>query len=93
VDTVGLHRESTGLVYFRNTNTQGIADVSFIYGNPGDRMVAADWTGNGIDTVGIYRPAKSRFYFRFTNTQGNADAELGWGEPTWLPVAGRLYPN
>ena len=29
-DTVGLHRESTGLVYYRNTNTQGVADVDFI---------------------------------------------------------------
>ena len=91
VDSVGLHRESTGLVYFRNTNTQGVADASFIYGDPGDRMVAADWTGNGVDTVGIYRPSTSRFYFRFSNTQGSADAEFGWGEPSWLPVAGAIH--
>ncbi len=91
VDTVGLHRESTGFVYFRNSNTQGVADVAFFYGDPGDRMIAADWSGDGTETVGIYRPAASRFYFRFTNTQGNADAELGWGEPTWLPVAGHIH--
>jgi lysyl endopeptidase len=93
VDTIGLHRETTGLVYFRNSNTQGNAEFEFFYGDPGDRLVAADWSGDGVDTVGIHRPGTSRFYFRFTNTQGNADAELGWGEPTWPPVAGHLHPG
>ncbi len=92
-DTIGLHRESTGLVYFRNSNTQGIADFEFYFGDPGDRIIAADWSGDGVDTVGIYRPSVSRFYFRFTNTQGNADAELGWGEPSWFPVAGHLHED
>lgn len=35
VETVGLHRESTGLVYFRNTHTQGNADNQFIPDQPG----------------------------------------------------------
>ncbi|MFQ5524603.1 MAG: glycoside hydrolase family 26 protein, partial [Acidimicrobiia bacterium] len=30
IDTIGLHRESTGLVYFRNTNSTGVADFEFI---------------------------------------------------------------
>lgn len=55
IDTVGLHRVSTGFVYFRNSHTQGIADFSFFYGNPGDRIVAGDWSGTGVDTVGIFR--------------------------------------
>ena len=30
----------------------GIADNQFIYGDPGDRFVAGDWTGNGVDSPG-----------------------------------------
>ena len=43
VDSVGLHRESTGLVYYRNSLTTGIAEESFIYGDPGDKIIAGDW--------------------------------------------------
>ena len=43
IDTVGLHRESTGFVYFRQSLTTGIADSSFFFGDPGDRLVSGDW--------------------------------------------------
>jgi hypothetical protein len=89
VDTIGLHRESTGFVYFRNSHTQGVANNSFFFGDPGDRLVAGDWgIIDGIDTPGIYRPSNTTFYFRHTNTQGNANGQFGWGSPEWLPVAG-----
>ena len=42
IETAGLHRESTGLVYFRNSHTQGNADSQFIFSSPGDRFVAGD---------------------------------------------------
>ena len=86
--TVGLHRESTGFVYFRNTNTQGNADSQFFFGDPGDRLVAGDWNNSGVDSPALFRPSATMFFFRFTNTQGNADAQFVWGEPGWLPVAG-----
>ena len=35
IDEVGLHRESTGFVYYRNTLTTGIASNEFFFGNPG----------------------------------------------------------
>jgi hypothetical protein len=92
-DTAGLHRESTGLVYYRNTHTQGIADNQYIYGNPGDRFVTADWNHDGTDTPAVYRPATTTHYFRFTNTQGNADAHYIWGQPTWHPVTGNYTHN
>jgi len=57
VDTIGLHRESSGLVYFRNSNTTGIADSQFIFGDPGDQIIAGDWIGAGKDTVAVYRPS------------------------------------
>ncbi len=34
VDEVGLHRESTGLFYWGNTLTTGVADGQIIFGNP-----------------------------------------------------------
>ena len=84
VDTVGLHRESTGLVYFRNSNSTGIADFSFIYGNPGDLIVAGDWDGDGDDTVGVYRPGTRMIYLRNTNTAGNADSQVYAGAYTGI---------
>jgi hypothetical protein len=89
IDEVGLHRESTGFVYFRNTLTTGIADNEFFFGNPGDRFVAGDWgIVDGTDTPAMFRPSNTTFFFRHTNTQGNADSQFVFGEPTWLPVSG-----
>jgi hypothetical protein len=89
IDTVGLHRESTGFVYFRNSLTTGIADDSFFFGNPGDRFVTGDWgVVDRTDTPGLFRPSDFTFYFRHSNTQGNADSQFAFGVPSWLPVAG-----
>ncbi len=86
-DTVGLHRESTGLVYFRNSHTQGNAEFEFYFGDPGDRLIAGDWNRDGRDSPAVYRPSNTTFYFRYTNTQGNADEQFLWGQPSWLPVS------
>ena len=89
IDTAGLHRESTGFVYFRNTHNAGIADAQFFFGDPGDRVVAGDWgIVDAVDSPAIYRPGDATFYFRYTNTQGNADAQLSVGSGAWLPIAG-----
>jgi hypothetical protein len=89
IDEVGLHRESTGFVYYRETLTTGIADNAFFFGDPGDRFVAGDWgILDFIDTPAVFRPSNSRFFFRYTNSQGNADAQFAFGQPTWLPVSG-----
>jgi hypothetical protein len=88
IETAGLHRESTGLVYFRNSHTQGIADNQFIFGDPGDQLVAGDWTLDGIDTPALYRSSDTVFYFRNTNTQGIADTGFTTGVSGWIAVAG-----
>jgi hypothetical protein len=89
IDEVGLHRESTGFVYYRNTLTTGIADNEFFFGDPGDRFVAGDWgVIDRIATPGLFRPGNTTFYFRHTNTQGNADSTIVFGQPGWLPVSG-----
>jgi hypothetical protein len=88
-DTVGLHRESTGLVYFRDSLTTGIADHSYFYGNPGDRLVAGDWgIVDNVDSPALFRPSTSQFLLRYTNTQGVADEVLSFGDTSMLPVAG-----
>jgi hypothetical protein len=89
IDEVGLHRESTGFVYYRNSLTTGIADNEFFFGDPGDRFVAGDWgVIDRIATPGLFRPGNTTFFFRHTNTQGNADSSIVFGQPAWLPVSG-----
>lgn len=87
-DTMGLYRESSGYLFLRNTNDQGIADIEIYYGIPKDRPISGDWNGNGIDTVGIYRSSEGRFYLRNTNTQGIADIDFPFGNPGDVPIAG-----
>ena len=84
VDTVGLHRESSGLVYFRNSNSSGVADFQFVYGIPNDMLVAGDWDGDGKDTVGVYRPSTGMFYIRNSNTAGFADGQVYAGTYTGI---------
>jgi hypothetical protein len=79
-DTIGLHRESTGLVYFRNANSSGFAEFQFVYGLPGDRLIAGDWGGTGVDTIAVYRPSTQMVYIRYSNSQGVAEAQLFAGE-------------
>ena len=84
VDTIGLHRESTGLVYFRDSNTTGVADSQFFYGIPNDKLVAGDWDGDGDDTVGVYRRSDGKFYVKLDNTQGVADVTIPVGTYTGI---------
>ncbi len=92
VDEVGLHRKSTGLVYFEDALTPnaggGAADHEFIFGDPGDRFVAGDWTGAGNSTPAVFRPTDCTFYLKHANSLGVADDTVAFGEPAWLPVAG-----
>ena len=90
IDTIGLHRKTTGLVYFRNDHTQGIAHHDFIFGWPGDRFAAGDWTRIGISTPAVFRPGDTTMYFRHANTQGIADHEYIAGESDWRPVGGHF---
>lgn len=89
-ETVGLHRETTGLVYYRNSHSTGNADNQFLFGDPGDRLVAGDWTGNGVFTPALFRPMNTTMFFRFTNSQGNANIQFipSPTNSTWLPVSG-----
>ena len=80
VDTVGLHRQSSGFVYFRNSLSTGVADLDFFYGNPGDVILAGDWDGDGDDTVAVYRPSDGRVYVNLRNAPTPADYSVYVGK-------------
>ena len=85
VDTPGLYRQSTGLAYLRNSNTTGVADISFIFGIPGDIPIVGDFNGDGCDTLGVYR--KSRVFI--INELGADGGSLGEAEfDYWFGVPG-----
>ena len=73
IDSVGLYRQSSGFVYFRNSLSTGIAHFEFFYGNPGDVILAGDWDGNGDDTVAVFRPSDGRVYVNLKNAPTAAD--------------------
>ncbi len=84
--TTGVFRPVNGLIFLKNSNTTGIADVALNYGNPGDYPVVGDWDGNGTVTIGIYRDGN--FYLRNSNTIGFADTIFPFGLAGDQPVAG-----
>ena len=92
ISTVAFHREATGRVYFRNTNTEGNVNYDLVFGNPGDRMIAGDWSHNGRDTPAVYRPSNRTFYLSYILKHGNADEQFTWGQSRWLPVTGYFGP-
>ncbi|MBT8217548.1 MAG: hypothetical protein HKN74_04125 [Acidimicrobiia bacterium] len=85
-DTVAMYRESTGFIYYRNTNDFGVADGDFFFGIPGDIPIAGDWNNNGCDTFGIYRNGK--VFLRNSLSTGVADKEFFFGVQGDRPFAG-----
>jgi hypothetical protein len=85
-DTTGVFRPSNGLLYLKNQNTTGFADIALNYGLPGDYPVVGDWDGNGTATIGVYR--NGYFYLRNENTIGFANIVFRFGQPGDQPVAG-----
>jgi hypothetical protein len=84
--TAGVFRPGNGVIYLKNTNTAGFADINLNYGIPGDYPITGDWDGDGDDTIGIYR--NGVFYLRNSNTIGVADIQFAFGQPGDQPVAG-----
>lgn len=95
-DTVSVYRPSTGQVFIMNSlpaeGGSPVADISYFFGNPGDKPYAGDFNGDGIDTVGLHRESTGLVYFRNSHTQGNADAEFFYGIPADFILAGKWHP-
>ncbi len=88
IDTFGLYRVTTGLVYQRNAHIQGTADTSFIFGDPGDLFITGDWNANGRSSPGVFRPSTRTVYLRHLNSAGLADSVVEAADSALLPVAG-----
>ena len=86
MDTTGVFRPGNGVIFLKNANTSGFADVALNYGLSGDRPVIGDWNDDGIDTIGVYRNAQ--FLLRNSNTIGFADIVFALGNPDDMPIAG-----
>lgn len=89
IDTVGLHRGTTGFVYFTNDVMPDFAATthrSFFYGDPGDRINVGDWDADGIDSVVIMRDGA--VYLSNTNAQGPADLVISAPQGDWLFMRG-----
>jgi hypothetical protein len=55
-DTIGVFR--AGQWFVRNSNTTGVADSTFWFGNPTDQPVVGQWDAAGPTRAGVWR---SRF--------------------------------
>ena len=73
MDEVGLHRATTGFVYYRNSLTTGKAELDFFFGDPGDVMTTGDWNGDGRDTLAVYRPSDGNWFIKDSNSAGPGD--------------------
>jgi hypothetical protein len=93
VDTVGLYDPATSTFYLRDSNTAGLADNAFSFGQVNSTWIplAGDWTGGGVDTVGLYDPSTSTFYLSNSNVAGSSDSSFSYGAAgTGLtPLAGQ----
>lgn len=85
---IGLHRESSGLVYMRFDQTTGPAQTAFFYGEAHDRIFSGDWDGDQLETVGLYRTVDRSLLLSNANRLQVADATYQFGEDDWIPVAG-----
>ena len=86
MDTTGVFRPSNGIIFLKNANTTGFADIALNYGLAGDMPVTGDWNNDGIDTIGVYRNAQ--FLLRNSNTIGYAEIVFGLGNPGDMPISG-----
>ena len=92
-DTISVYRPSEQRFYVINElgaddGGLGVADYSFVFGNPGDQPVVGDWDGDGVDEVGLHRESTGLFYWRNTRTTGTADGSIYFGNPGDRFVAG-----
>jgi hypothetical protein len=90
-DTAGLYNPTVSAYFLRNTNSTGVADLSFAYGPAvGWLPLVGDWNGDGVDTIGLYNPATSTFFLRNANSTGVADLSFAYGPAGagWLPLSG-----
>src|SRR5688572_2043548 len=66
ITTAGRYNTPSSFFHLRNSNSTGVADLTFQFGPPGAGWteLSGDWDGDGIETIGLYNPATGIFYLR-----------------------------
>jgi hypothetical protein len=83
-DTIGLVRYDVNQLadnrwFLRNTNSSGIANVTFDFGYGGLEVVG-DWDNSGEDNPGIVYPGQPNWWdLRHSNTTGAAETSFTYG--------------
>jgi len=81
----GVFRD--GVFYLRNSNTGGVANTNFNYGQTGDIPLVGDWDEDEIDTAGIFR--NGLFALASDNTDGGGNVNyFTFGQAGDVPVDG-----
>jgi len=74
------------MIFLKNKNETGIAEIAINYGMAGDQPVTGDWNNDRIDTIGVLRG--NMFYLRNSNSVGYADISFALGNSGDMPIAG-----
>ncbi len=94
VDSIGVYDPATATFRLRNTNSDGAADTTFVFGSVSGLPIAGDWDNDGTDTVGVYDSSTGTFSLR--NEEGGTTQFVyqptGW-QNSWLPIAGDWNGN
>lgn len=86
IDSAGMWRPDTGLVYLQNEDT-GVADQRAFFGALGDVPLAGDWDGDGCDSLGVYRVSRGRVLL--SNDLGPVpEVDYYFGVPSDKPFVG-----
>jgi len=90
IDTPGVYRPARGSAHLINEipafESTAVADTTFFFGMPGDRVFAGDWDGDGIDTLGLSR--NGQMFLAGSNATSVADRVFWFGTRTDIPYAG-----
>lgn len=87
-DTIGVFRTSTNQFLLRNSNSSGTADLTKLFGGPGDLPIAGDWNGDGADDFGFFRPSTRQFFLKTNQLILSQTFIITFGLLGDLPIAG-----
>ncbi len=79
-------RSAAGSRHGVGVRPQGDATAHFDFGQPGDRVLACDWDGDGVDTPAVVRGNEWRL--RNRNSSGGPQVTFTFGQAGDKPVCG-----